>query len=750
LAKRSAADASSVLSSRRGRAYDRLHRLVLEFATMPPTTSVPSRAGGIFAMLLSFILATASPCSAGGGPENVFLVVNARSWSSLTVANHFIRLRKIPFANVLYVDWPYDNEQIDAETMRAKLLGPIIEEIGRRNIADHIDYVVYSTDFPWAVDLSSETKGLGMSQYLTPVASLNGATYLYQKFLTRQLEFLMLDANKYFRPLSKTGPPESQAFRSWYGWGKDGKLLEAGGERFLLSMMLGVTSGRGSSTDEVVRYLTRSVGADFTRPNGTIYYARNDDVRSTTRQDLFPAAVAALERLDVKAAIVQGKTPQHKADVMGAMLGTDQFSWREAHCDMRPGAICEHLTSTGGVMSEGAGQTPLTEWLANGAAGTSGAVTEPFAIPHKFPNAFLHLHYARGCSLAEAFYQSVYGPYQLLIVGDPLCRPWADPPRVSVVGLEANARVQGTATLKPSAKMPAGSFVARYELYVDGVLTSTCESGETLAFDSQNLPDGYHELRVMAVSGEPIETRGGLLIPIKTTNRNHTLELARVGDGPVRFGEPLRLKVKTAEAVGIIVAQGSRTLARVHGNEGEITLDPQVLGLGPVTLQAAAVGASGHLSNVLSLPLELEVQPAPLMPSYQIRGGAQFSPGMRLAQDDGETRTILSTYPDTWLTEQGVKPGEGFQLRGFFTVDRDGEFQFQIRHKLKIALVIDDRVVFERPTGDMTLEYIPLSLQHGLHKIELRGTASDDPRLDVRFGYRGMQRLKPAAMTHIP
>ena len=85
-------------------------------------------------------------------------------------------------------------------------------------------------------------------------------------------------------------------------------------------------------------------------------------------------------------------------------------------------------------MSEGAGQTPLSEFLRYGAAGSSGTVTEPFAIAEKFPSPMIQVHYARGCTLAEAFYQSVHGPYQLLIVGDPLCRPWADIPQVSVAG----------------------------------------------------------------------------------------------------------------------------------------------------------------------------------------------------------------------------------------------------------------------------------------------------------------------------
>ena len=42
---------------------------------------------------------------AGGGPENVLLVVNSASWASQAVANQYIRLRHIPAGNVCYLDW---------------------------------------------------------------------------------------------------------------------------------------------------------------------------------------------------------------------------------------------------------------------------------------------------------------------------------------------------------------------------------------------------------------------------------------------------------------------------------------------------------------------------------------------------------------------------------------------------------------------------------------------------------------------
>ena len=89
----------------------------------------------------------------------------------------------------------------------------------------------------------------------------------------------------------------------------------------------------------------------------------------------------------------------------------------------------------------------------------------------------IQVHYARGCTLAEAFYQSVYGPYQLLIVGDPLCRPWADIPQVSVAGVEAGATVRGRLTLEPSVTSAGKATADRFELFVDGVRMADVQAG---------------------------------------------------------------------------------------------------------------------------------------------------------------------------------------------------------------------------------------------------------------------------------
>ena len=86
--------------------------------------------------------------------------------------------------------------------------------------------------------------------------------------------------------------------------------------------------------------------------------------------------------------------------------------------------LSQVIVATGSRQVYIAGQTPLTAFLRAGAAGAGGTVTEPLNYPFKFPSAFVHLHRARGLSLIEAVHRSMSCPYQYLVVGDPLSRPW--------------------------------------------------------------------------------------------------------------------------------------------------------------------------------------------------------------------------------------------------------------------------------------------------------------------------------------
>lgn len=281
---------------------------------------------------------------------------------------------------------------------------------------------------------------------------------------------------------------------------------ERPGRKYLLSAMLGYVGPAANTLPEILACLRRARAADGTCPAGTVYYmASTDWARTGPRQWAFPSAVEALGKLGVKGEALPGNLPPQKADVAGAMIGLAGFKWADSGSTLLPGAFCDHLTSFGGIMT-GVGQTVLSEFLRHGAAGACGTVTEPYNTPVKFPTAFVHVYYAAGCSLGEAFYQSVKAPYQQLLVGDPLCQPWAKPPAITVTGLKLAERVGESRWLTPAGKAD------RFELYVDGVLRHKCAGGRRLRLDLTGLAPGPHEARVVGVSG-PLETRGRTIIP---------------------------------------------------------------------------------------------------------------------------------------------------------------------------------------------------------------------------------------------
>ena len=574
---------------------------------------------------------------AGGGPEGVLLVVNPLSQSSVTIANHYARLREIPPDNLLYLPWPPKSETGDIDTFRQRILIPVLQTIERRRLGNQIDYVVYSSDFPWGIALDSDIRKFSEAMrqsgpppggkaegkpdqekptsqpawptQLTPVGSLNGLTYLWQAVAAGNPAYLPMQSNHYMRPpIPEQVGASSVGFRGNRQYNPQGEAVASSGRCYFLSTMLGVTTGRGNSLDEVIHNLQRSAAADGTHPKGTIYFLKNDDIRSQVRQSLFPAAVEELAKLGVAAAILPGTVPLNKDDVQGVMMGTAAFDWKASGSIILPGAICENFTSFGGIMSAGAGQTPLSEFLRYGAAGSSGTVTEPYAIADKFPSPTIQVHYARGCTLAEAFYQSVHGPYQLLIVGDPLCRPWADIPQVSVVGVEPGAVVRGNLTLKPAATLAHGKSVELFELIVDGRREAECKPGGTLSLDTTKLADGHHELRVVAIGPAPIESQGRRIIPIRLDNHGRTIEASLATQGPLRADMPLAIAVRAPGSIGIVAIQGSRIVGHVAGEAGQIDIPANTLGTGPVQLRAVGLGEGGIQTNVLAQPLEFLVE----------------------------------------------------------------------------------------------------------------------------------------------
>lgn len=579
-------------------------------------TRVPSRGPAVilrsWPLVMAALLATPG-ARAGGGPENVLVVVNPASPESLEIANTYVNLRRIPALNVVLLPWEGSPEAVTLEEFKTSILAPIRTAIAARRLAGQIDCVAYSAGFPWRVDFAAALPPEVAKQDTFPSGSLTGMTMLHEALDVNGPAWLDPESNDYYRRPDAAGVPSSTiGFRSWYGWGPRGDLQESGGNHYLLATMLGVTSGRGNRVPEVVAALEAAATADGTRPPGTVYFMTNQDVRSTTRSGAFPGTVKALEGLGVAAQIVQGTLPEKRQNVAGLMTGTQSFDWRASGCRLVPGAICDNLTSFGAVFTPGAGQTPLTEFIRAGAAGSSGTVIEPYAIQAKFPHPSIHVHYARGANLAEAFYQSVQAPYQLLVVGDPLCQPWAVIPKVDVgmgddaAPLEPEATLTGTVTLRPRASLPGIGGVDRFELFVDGLRTGRCNADGRLELDTTALADGHHELRVVAFSATAVETQGRRIVPVSFANGARrlalTVEPRRVAaTGTVR----VRLAGDGIEAATVFAP--GRVLGRATGTEATIEIEASALGRGVTTIQATGRGGTTAAESVNAVPVVVEV-----------------------------------------------------------------------------------------------------------------------------------------------
>src|SRR5215475_7540048 len=103
-----------------------------------------NRAIWLGALVALLLMCGAHAASAGGGPENLLLVVNADDIGSKTIANYYVQLRQIPPGNVVYLDpktWGGSTARLDIDSFRDKILKPVIEAVGARSLVTQIDYV---------------------------------------------------------------------------------------------------------------------------------------------------------------------------------------------------------------------------------------------------------------------------------------------------------------------------------------------------------------------------------------------------------------------------------------------------------------------------------------------------------------------------------------------------------------------------------------------------------------------------------
>jgi len=733
--------------------------------------------GAVRALLASLsLLVLAAKLEAGGGPERSLLVVNARSPLSLKTANFYRAARGIPDTHVVYLDQvPGDSiaghTAMSLAEYQGWVLDPILDFIEENDLQNEIDLIVYSSGFPYCVDLQELTKAHSQPTMITPTASLTGLTYFAHASLRSGVGFLQLDANKYFRggiPLqgkslapmneweqayhqkgrkaydAKNHPEAVEHLRKltasyrddgtvWYnlacseslsgnyfeaiealtkavanGWShafytqidedlislrhrqeftdllakmraraprilephelrtsylwtgeeqpvraplREAILSDQGG--YYLSAMLAYYGIRGNTIGESLRALESSCHCDGSRPDASVYLMQSDDIRSRSRELLFAPAREKLMDRGKKVEILRqdvaeqdGIVPRGKRDIIGAVVGAKEFNWDSAQSSLVPGAIAEHFTSFGAAFWDSR-ETKVSEWVRAGVAATTGTVAEPWALSEKFPTPLLHVAYADGCSAAEAVYQSVSCPYELLMLGDPLARPFATFVGLDVVSPSLAEPWRGPVEILVNVVQDSSTKVGLLELWVDGLQVSECTVGERLKLDTRSLEDGEHEIRVIAQESSRVATRSSRTIAANFNNNDHRVELTVPGKSVL--GDPVQCSAAAQGATLVEIRRGTQVLVALESKGSGSwtgTLDSRVLGPGISRLHARAGFKDGRAARSSAWTIDVsepkEVAGLP-EPGYALPGAS-----VEVRVEDRARKLAFSSF-DPWV-----------------------------------------------------------------------------------------------------
>jgi uncharacterized protein (TIGR03790 family) len=302
------------------------------------------------------------------------VVYNIDDASSTRIARYYADRRHIPFSNLVGLPVP-DRAVIDRGELR-RLRDTLLERL-----PSSVQSLVLIWSRPYAVECMSVTTAFAAGYqpgFCEPGCERTAVSPLYDTI----------------------------------GW------LPADTTGWLPAMLL-------PSHDEALAHalIERGIQADGTKVKGTVYLIRTQDPNRNVR---------AAQYGDVQA-LVAGRVPVRQLSTPIQRLTEPAIAYftgvpRVAELpkiSFAPGAVADHLTSTGGAL-ESTNQMPALEWLRQGATATYGTVSEPCNLPGKFPSPGVFLdHYLRGETLLEAYWKSVAMPGQGLFIGEPLARPFA-------------------------------------------------------------------------------------------------------------------------------------------------------------------------------------------------------------------------------------------------------------------------------------------------------------------------------------
>lgn len=308
--------------------------------------------------------------------SQMVIVVNINDAQSQLIADYYRLKRNIPEQNIIKISLPTKQNSIDRNQFNR-----VYQQVKEKS-AGAVQYYVLAWSKPFKVDCMSITSAFAFGF---------DETFCAQGCKTTQL-------SAYYNSDTEL-PYNDLAIRP--------------------TMMLA-----GSSLQQTYAMIDRGVASDYTKPEGTAYLMDTTDKARNVRSRRYRVIQELLgEKINIEQ--ISSNVLKNKNDVMFYFTGLTKVKAINSN-QYLPGAIADHLTSTGGRLYGGK-QMSILRWLDAGATASYGAVVEPCSFTQKFPNPGIVIErYTNGESLIEAYWKSVAWPGQGVFIGEPMASPYAD------------------------------------------------------------------------------------------------------------------------------------------------------------------------------------------------------------------------------------------------------------------------------------------------------------------------------------
>jgi len=407
---------------------------------------------------------------AGGSGLNVVVVVNQNSANSVQLGNDYCEKRGVPPQNLFRMtNWTGVPVAWSRDEFEADLRDPLLAMLAASGLTNQVEYVLLSMDIPYRVldggSANSTTSALfyGFKTNTAPPLGTPDTCslpdYSSNSFAFSELPFA----------LAKPNTADTNGF---------------------LTFMLTDDSLAGAEA-----ILSRGLAGDASFPTQAVYLEKTSDPARNVRFFSFDNAILDSQIRGDSSVVRITSDSTDFMSIRGFLTGFANLGLPGNA--FVPGAFGDSLTSFAGAMFENNSQTSLLVFLNAGAAASYGTVVEPCNYLQKFTDPLAFFYQNRGFSLAEACYQSLLNPYQGVLVGEPLCAPFALAGQADWPGL-----TNGTA-LKGQALLPAASFsaaatnlpVGQADLFVDGTYLRTVT----------NLPPSVGNLLSVTLNGATLQ-----------------------------------------------------------------------------------------------------------------------------------------------------------------------------------------------------------------------------------------------------